>query len=161
MGRGAPAGTVVLDSLKRLAEAAGPDRARDVRVVRRALIDVLPDELLVSSYGATAVAEILDVSLPTVHAWLKTGVLRQSSDSRPTRVRLDRDRVDAVAVKLRELRKRAPRTRKLRDIAEWLETERYKDKVSGPRVPSETADLPWRDALHQIWRGGRIRRRRR
>lgn len=161
MGRGAPAGTAVLESLARLAGAAGPDRARDVRVLRRALVDALPDELPTNSYRATEAAEILDVSLPTVHAWLKTGVLRQSSDSRPARVRLDRDRVDVVAAKLRDLRRRAPRTRKLRDVAEWLETERYRERLRGARVPSETADLPWRDALHRIWGRGRTRRRRR
>lgn len=160
MGRGSPVGTAVIESLERLAGAVGPARARDIRVIRDALVDVLPDEPA-ASYAATEAAERLDVSLPTVHAWLKSEVLHQSSDSRPTRVRLDRDRVDAVATKLRELRRRAPKTRKLRDIAEWLEIDRHREALTGPHVPSKTADLPWKDALNRIWAGGNSKRRRR
>lgn len=149
--------TAVLESLERLAEAAGPARATDARRVRRAIQEVLPTEAGAASYSAPEAAGRLDVTLPTVHVWLKAGVLRAAPGSRPKRLRLDREHVDVVARKVRELRRRAPRTRKLRDVLEWLEYQKYADRLSGPRRLSDRRDIPVRERLAKIW--GRRRER--
>jgi len=156
MGRGV-APTAVLESLERLAEAAGPTRASDARLVRRAIREALPAEAATTSYSAPEAADRLDVTLPTVHVWLKAGVLRTAPDSRPKRLRLDRDRVDMVARKVRELRRHAPRTRKLRDVVEWLEYQKYADRLGGPRRLSDRRDIPVRERLAKIWGRGRER----
>lgn len=151
MGRGAPATTTLLASLDRLAEAAGPARASDARRVRRAIQAALPSDEAPPSCSAPQAAEILEVALPTVHVWLKAGVLQATPDSQPTRIRLDQERVDHVARKLRALRRRAPRTRKLRDIVEWLETERLGDRLRGPRRTSQSTGAPWGESVVTIW----------
>lgn len=142
--------TAVLESLERVAHAAGRRYASDVRVLTRAVHEALPAYDQSASYSAPEAAEILKVTLPTVHAWLRAGVLAKSPDSRRSRLRLARERADVVARRLRELRRRAPRTRKLRDVLEWLETQEYGDRLRGPRRPAEPTGVPWRQTLKQL-----------
>ncbi|MBI2766538.1 MAG: hypothetical protein HYX53_11595 [Chloroflexi bacterium] len=156
MGRSV-APTAVLESLERLAEAAGPARASDARLVRRAIREALPAEAATMSYSAPEAADRLNVTLPTVHVWLRAGVLQAATDSRPKRLRLERDGVDVVARKVRELRRHAPRTRKLRDVVEWLEYQKYADRLGGPRRLSDRRDVPVSERLAKIW--GRRRER--
>ncbi|HEY6203178.1 MAG TPA: hypothetical protein VI056_09045 [Candidatus Limnocylindria bacterium] len=143
--------TAVLESLDRVANAAGRDYATDVRVLRRVVQEALPAYDAPGSYSAPEAAENLKVTLPTIHAWLRAGVLTTSADSRRSRLRLDRERIDAVARRLRDLRRRAPRTRKLRDVLEWLETQDYGDRLRRPRQPEKATGVPWRQALKQAW----------
>lgn len=141
----------ILESLERVASAAGREYAADARVLRHALKETLPAYDEPESYSAPEAAENLKVTLPTVHAWLRAGVLTKSPDSRRSRVRLDRERIDAITRRLRELRRRAPRTRKLRDVLEWLETQEYGDRLRGPRRPKRPTGVPWRKTLNEVW----------
>lgn len=143
--------TAVLESLERVANAAGREYATDVRVLRRAVQEALPAYDGPASYSAPDAAEYLKVTLPTIHAWLRAGVLTKSQDSQRSRVRLDRERIDAVARRLRDLRRRAPRTRKLRDVLEWLETQDYGDRLRGPRRPQKPTGVAWRKTLNEAW----------
>lgn len=143
--------TAVLASLERVANAAGREYLTDVRVLRRAVQEAMPAYDTPASYSAPEAAENLKVTLPTIHAWLRAGVLTMSPDSRRARLRLDRERIDAVARRLRELRRRAPRTRKLRDVLEWLETQDYGDRLRGPRRPQKPTGVPWRRTLKDAW----------
>lgn len=153
--------TAVFESLERIANAAGRKYAPDVRVLRRAVREAAPTYDEPASRSAPEAAENLKVTLPTIHAWLRAGVLTKSPDSRPSRLRLDRERIDAVARRLRELRRRAPRTRKLRDVLEWLETQEYGDRLQGPRRPVLATGVPWRQTLKETWEPTRSRARRR
>jgi hypothetical protein len=153
--------TRVLESLERVANAAGRDYATDVRVLRRAVREAVPVYDAPASYSAPEAAENLNVTLPTIHAWLRAGVLTKSPDSRRSRIRLDRERIDVVARRLRDLRRRAPRTRKLRDVLEWLESQEYGDRIRGPRRPGQTSGVPYRETLREIWEPTRSRARRR
>lgn len=146
VGRGA-----VLESLERVANAAGREYATDVRVLRRAVQEAVPAYDEPGSYSAPDAAENLKVTLPTIHAWLRAGVLIKSPDSRRSRLRLDRERIDVVARRLKELRRRAPRTRKLRDVLEWLESQDYGDRLRGPRRPPKPTGVPWRQTLKESW----------
>jgi len=156
-----PVGRTVLESLERIANAAGREYATDVRVLRRAVREAVPVYDAPASYSAPEAAETLKVTLPTIHAWLRAGVLTKSPDSRRSRLRLDRERTDAVARRLRDLRRRAPRTRKLRDVLEWLETQEYGDRLRGPRRPDHISGVPYRQTLKEIWEPTRSRARRR
>lgn len=147
--------TAVMESLERVATAAGRGYAADVRMVRRAVQEALPTYDAPSSSSAPDAAENLKVTLPTIHAWLRAGVLTRSSDSRPSRLRLDRRRIDAVAHRLQELRRLAPRTRKLRDVLEWLETREYGGRLRGPRRPKRATGAPWPQFLATRRRGPR------
>ena len=149
--------TAALESLARIANAAGREYATDVRVLRRAVNEAVPMYDPPASYSAPEAAETLKVTLPTIHAWLSAGVLTKSTDSRRSRLRLDRERVDAVARRLRELRRRAPRTRKLRDVLEWLETQDYGDRLRAPRRPRHATGVPWRETLKETWGSMRSR----
>lgn len=151
--------TALLESLERVARAAGREYASDVRVLARAIHEAVPAHDEPASYTAPEAAENLKVSLPTIHAWLRAGVLRRSADSRRSRLRLDRERIDAVARRLQELRRRAPRTRKLRDVLEWLETQGYGDRLRVPRRPMQATGVPWRQTLKEIWGPTRSRAR--
>jgi hypothetical protein len=151
--------TAVLESLERVARAAGREYASDVRVLARAIHEAVPAHDEPVSYTAPEAAENLSVSLPTIHAWLRAGVLTKSADSRRSRLRLDRERIDAVARRLQELRRRAPRTRKLRDVLEWLETQEYGDRLRAPRRPKDATGVPWRQSLKGIWGPARSRAR--
>ena len=151
----------MLTSLERLANAAGREYATDVRVLRRAVQEAAPEYDEPTSYSAPQAAEHLKVTLPTIHAWLRAGVLAKAQDSRSSRVRLDRARIDAVARRLQDLRRRAPRTRKLRDVLEWLETREYGDRLRGPRRPEQPTGVPWRETLKEAWGPKRSRARRR
>jgi hypothetical protein len=151
----------VLESLERVANAAGREYATDVRVVRRAVQEAVPTYDAPASYSAPDAAENLKVTLPTVHAWLRAGVLTKSPDSRRSRLRLDRERIDVVARRLQELRRRAPRTRKLRDVLEWLEAQDYGDRLRGPRRPQKPSGVPWRQTLKEAWAPTRSSARRR
>jgi hypothetical protein len=141
----------VLESLDRLASAAGREYASDIRVLRRAVREAAPAYDAAVSYSTPEAAGTLKVTLPTVHAWLRAGVLTPSPDSRKARVRLDRGRTDEVARRLTELRRRAPRTRKLRDVLEWLESHQYGDRLRGPRRPQRATGVPWRQSLKEAW----------
>jgi len=152
--------TAVLESLERVARAAGRKYASDVRVLARAVHEVVPVYDQPASYSAPEAAENLKVTLPTIHAWLRAGVLSKSPDSRRSRLRLDRERIDAVAQRLQELRRRAPRTRKLRDVLEWLETQEYGDRLRRPRRPKRPTGVPWRETLDSVWGTARSRARR-
>jgi len=151
--------TAVLTSLERLASAAGRKCATDVRVLRRAVQEAEPEYEVSASYSAPEAARSLKVTLPTIHAWLRAGVLKKSPESRPSRVRLDRERIDVVGRRLRELRRRAPRTRKLRDVLEWLETQEYGDRLRGQRRPKHPTGQPWRRAIKAAWGKTRSRGR--
>jgi hypothetical protein len=153
--------TGALESLERLANAAGRKYATDVRVVRRAVQEAIPLYDETASYSAPEAAESLNVTLPTVHAWLRAGVLTKSPDSRRSRLRLDRERIETVARRLQDLRRRAPRTRKLRDVLEWLETQEYGGRLRGTRRTTNAAGVPWRQTLKEAWgsAGSRARRR--
>lgn len=153
--------TSVLESLERVANAAGRKYATDVRVLRRAVREAAPTYDEPTSYSAPEAAETLKVTLPTIHTWLRAGVLKKSPDSRRSRLRLDRDRIDTVARRLGELRRRAPRTRKLRDVLEWLETQEYGDRLRGPHRPVRATGVPWRQTLKEGWEPTRSRARRR
>jgi hypothetical protein len=153
--------TAALESLERIANAAGREYATDVRVLRRAVQEAVPVYDEPASYSAPEAAETLKVTLPTIHAWLKAGVLTKSPDSRRSRLRLGRERIDTVARRLGELRRRAPRTRKLRDVLEWLETQEYGDRLRGPRRPGQPTGVPWRQTLKEAWAPTRSRARRR
>ena len=153
--------TAVLESLERVANAVGREYAIDVRVLRRAVQEAVPAYDEPTSYSAPEAAKNLKVTLPTVHAWLHAGVLTKSPDRRRSRLRLDRERIDTVARRLGELRRRAPRTRKLRDVLEWLETQEYGDRLRGPRRPAHTTGAPWRQTLKEAWEPTRSRARRR
>jgi len=143
--------TSIVASLERVANAAGREYAADVNVLRRAVQEAVATYDEPASYSAPEAAEQLKVTLPTIHAWLHAGVLTKSSDSREARVRLDRARIDAVGRRLRELRRRAPKTRKLRDVLEWLETQEYGDRLRGPRRPERPIGQPWRQAVKAAW----------
>jgi hypothetical protein len=143
--------TAVLESLERVANAAGREYVADVRVLRRAVREAVPAYDGPASYSAPEAAESLKVTLPTIHAWLRAGVLTKSPDSQRSRVRLERERTDAVARRLRDLRRRAPRTRKLRDVLEWLETQDYRDRLRGPRQPQKPTGVLWRKTLNEAW----------
>jgi hypothetical protein len=151
----------VLESLERVANAAGREYVADVRVVRRAVREAVPAYDGPASYSTLEAAENLKVTLPTIHAWLRAGVLTKSPDSQRSRVRLERERTDAVARRLRDLRRRAPRTRKLRDVLEWLETQDYRDRLRGPRRPQKPTGVPWRQTLKEAWGPTRTRARQR
>jgi len=151
--------TAVLESLERVARAAGRKYASDVRVLARAVHEAVPEYDQPASYSAPEAAENLKVSLPTIHAWLRAGVLTKSPESRRSRLRLDRQRIDSVARRLHELRHRAPKTRKLRDVLEWLETQEYGDRLRDPRRPKEPTGVPWRQTLKEIWGPTRSRAR--
>jgi hypothetical protein len=151
---------VALESLERIANAVGREYATDVRVVRRAVQEAVPTYDEPASYSAPEAAETLKVTLPTIHAWLHAGVLTKSPDSRRARLRLDRERIDTVARRLGELRREAPRTRKLRDVLEWLETQEYGVRLRGPRRPKNPTGVPWRQTLKETWRPQRSRARR-
>jgi hypothetical protein len=153
--------TAALESLERVAHAVGREYATDVRVLRRAVQEAVPAYDEPASYSAPEAAENLKVTLPTIHAWLRAGVLTKSPDSRRSRLRLDRERIDAVAQRLRDLRRRAPRTRKLRDVLEWLETQDYGDRLRGPRHPQKATGVPWRQTLKEAWGPTRTRARQR
>jgi len=137
--------------LQRIANAAGRKYATDVRVLRRAVEEAVSIYDEPASYSAPEAAETLKVTLPTIHAWLRAGVLTKSPDSRRSRLRLDRERIDSVARRLRELRRTAPKTRKLRDVLEWLETQEYGDRLRGPRRPGHATGVPYRQTLKEIW----------
>ncbi len=143
--------TSIVESLERVANAAGREYAADVNVLRRAVQEAVAVYDDPASYSAPEAAQHLQVTLPTIHAWLRAGVLAKSPDSRESRVRLDRARIDAVGQRLRELRRRAPKTRKLRDVLEWLETQDYGDRLRGPRRPERPTGQPWRQAVKAAW----------
>jgi hypothetical protein len=153
--------TGALESLERIANAVGRKYATDVRVLRRAVQEAVPAYDEPASYSAPEAAEALNVTLPTIHAWLRAGVLTKSPDSRRSRLRLDRVRIDTVARRLGELRRRAPRTRKLRDVLEWLETQEYRDRLRGPRLPAQATGVAWRQTLKEAWEPAQSRARRR
>ena len=153
--------TMVLESLERVANAAGREYATDVRMLRRAVREAVPVYDAPASYSAPEAAQNLKVTLPTIHAWLRAGVLTKSPDSRRSRVRLDRERIDAVARRLRELRRQAPRTRKLRDVLEWLETHEYGVRLRGPRRPARATGALYRQTLKEVWETTPSRARRR
>lgn len=153
--------TAVLESLERVANAAGRKYATDVRVLRRAVHEAVLTYDEPTSYSAPEAAENLKVTLPTIHAWLRAGVLTKAPDSRQARLRLDRDRIDQVARRLNQLRRRAPRTRKLRDVLEWLETQEYGDRLRGPRRPTHPTGVSWRKTLKEAWGPTRSRARQR
>ena len=153
--------TAIAESLERVAHAAGREYAADVRVLRRAVQEAVATYDAPASYSAPEAAEHLKVTLPTVHAWLRAGVLTKSPDSRASRVRLDRARIDVVRRRLQDLRRRAPRTRKLRDVLEWLETQEYGDRLRGARRPEQPTGVPWRETLKEAWGPRRSRARRR
>jgi len=143
--------TAIVESLERVANAAGREYAADVRVLRRAVQEAVATYDAPASYSAPEAAAHLKVTLPTVHAWLRAGVLTKSPDSRESRIRLDRARIDVVRRRLQDLRRRAPRTRKLRDVLEWLETQEYGDRLRGPRRPKHPTEQPWRRTLKAAW----------
>jgi len=153
--------TSIVASLERVANAAGREYAADVNVLRRAVHEAIATYDEPASYSAPEAAEHLDVTLPTIHAWLRAGVLTRSPDSRESRVRLDRARIDMVGRRLRELRRQAPKTRKLRDVLEWLERQEYGDRLRGPRRPQRPTGQPWRQTLKEAWAPKRSRARRR
>lgn len=153
--------TEVFESLERVAGAVGRRYANDVRVLRRAVREAAPTYDAPVSYSTPEAAQNLGVTLPTIHTWVRAGVLIRAPDSRTSRVRLDRERVDEVAHRLRELRRRAPRTRKLRDVLEWLESQDYGDRLRGPRRPKKPTGVPWRESLTRAWGSTRSRARQR
>ncbi len=149
-----------MESLERVADVVGREYAAELRVLRRAVREAVSAYVEPSSYSAPEAAETLDVTLPTIHAWVEAGVLTTSTDSRRSRLRLIRKRVDAVADRLRDLRRRAPRTRKLRDVLEWLETQEYGDRLRGGRRSQTRTGEPWRETLRKVWGARRSTTRR-
>ena len=152
-------------SLEEIQHALGRRQRRQIEVLRRFITSVkkhLPTDTL-GWYSARAAAAKLDVSLPTVHAWVRAGVFTEAPGSRPTRIRLDTERVDTLARGLAELRTKAPRMHLLRDVIAWMEARGLERHLSRPWVPGTTAGRASIDAklnrLLRVHRGpGRIRR---
>lgn len=128
-------------SLEDIQHALGRRRHRQVEVLRRFIASAArrTPVAALAGYGARSAAAKLGVSLPTVHAWLRAGVLTEAPGSRPTRVRLDAGRVDTLARRIAALRAEAPRTHLLRDVISWMETRGLERRLNQPWVPGTTA----------------------
>lgn len=127
-------------SLEDIRRALGRRQRRQVELLRRFITSVgkrSPSDAA-TSYSARAAAAKLNVSLPTVHAWLRAGVLTEAPGSRPTRVRLDVERVDKLATGIAELRAKAPRFHLLRDVVAWMETQGLAQRLAQPWVAGVT-----------------------
>lgn len=142
-------------SLEEIQHALGRRQRRQIEVLRRFIASVAKHTSKDTSvgYGARVAAAKLDVSLPTVHAWVRAGVLTEAPGSRSTRIRLDTERVDALARGIAELRAKAPRLHLLRDVVSWMETRGLERRLSQPWVPGTTTGRASVDAkLDQLLR---------
>jgi hypothetical protein len=128
-------------SLEDIRHALGRRRRRQVEVLSRFIASVArrTPQVAPAGYGARSAAAKLGVSLPTVHAWVRAGVLTEAPGSRPTRIRLDPERVDTLARGIAELRARAPRTHLLRDVISWMDTRGLEHRLNQPWIPGTTA----------------------
>ena len=128
-------------SLEDIQRALGRRRHRQVAVLRQFIASVArrTPEAAPAGYGARAAAARLGVSLPTVHAWVRASVLAEAPGSRPTRIRLDAERVDTLARGIAELRAQAPRIHLLRDVISWMEARGLERRLNQPWVSGTTA----------------------
>ena len=142
-------------SLEEIQHVLGRRQRRQIEVLRRFITSAKkrsPKDAL-GWYSARVAAAKLDVSLPTVHAWVRAGVLTEAPGSRPTRIRLDIERVDTLARRLAELRAKAPRMHFLGDVIAWMEARGLERRLSRPWVPGTTAGRASVDAkLDQLLR---------
>jgi hypothetical protein len=95
---------------------ANPDAQRSLADLRVRLIDLQPTVRL------SVAADLLEISLPTVRAWMDDGVLREAGDSSPRRVSLES--VLEVRPVLRDLRALGRDRNLLAAVTDRLEDER-------------------------------------
>jgi DNA-binding transcriptional MerR regulator len=95
---------------------ANPEAQRSLADLRVRLIDLQPTVRL------SVAADLLEISLPTIRAWMEDGPLREAGDSSPRRVSLES--VLEVRPVLRDLRALGQDRNLLAAVTDRLEDER-------------------------------------
>jgi hypothetical protein len=98
---------------------ANPDAQRSLADLRGRLIDLQPTVRL------SVAADLLEISLPTIRAWMEDGLLREAEGSSPRRVSLES--VLEVRPALRDLRALGQDRNLLAAVTHRLEDERDLD----------------------------------
>lgn len=141
-------------SLGRVATVAPATARRDLEVVSAQLGTTLPAaERAAAGYTTTEARDVLDLSLPTVHAWVDVGVLPKINEPGEDTL-IARGAVDELAVAVHEIRASGPRKHLLRDVVEWLETRRLvqANPTLTERVQRRGGQrIHWRDAVARAW----------
>lgn len=143
-------------ALGRLARVAPASARNDLEIVGARLgTSVARAERAAAGYTTTETRERLGVSLPTVHAWIRGGLLPTIATKDAGEEMLTvRGAVDELAEGLEQIRRSGPRKHLLRDVAAWLETRRLVE--ANPelrrRVRRGSGDrVRWRRAIARAW----------
>ncbi len=141
-------------ALGRLATLVPPRARHDLEVIGKQMGTTLTEaERAAAGYTTTEARDRLDLSLPTVHAWVRAGLL--PTINKPSEETLiARKAADELAAAIQEIRKGGPRKHLLRDVAEWLETHRLVQ--ANPELPARARRgggrrVHWREAVRRTW----------